>query len=202
MRRLGCRPTHQACRSQAPWQRDTLSATTWKEGPSHITPTLLSSQLGQLLQLQPLPSPAWPRHPTTALLHPWPLLSAWALSWAQLPCSVTRPSLGPILAGKPPPYMDLPWSLLFFLHVFQPGSTNLYTCRTPHPSLYFSLNDCNFGVKPVYRKTHRSNRIYNKLPLAHHVTLMTDSDCNPQPHCSHGACAVVPQCQILNMFQC
>lgn len=106
-RRPGCRPTRQACRFQAPWRQATLSATTWREGPSLTTPTLPSSLHGQQPQLQPLPSRAWPLHHTTALLRPWPPRSAWALSWARPPCFVTLPSSDPPSAGKLQPCTDL-----------------------------------------------------------------------------------------------
>lgn len=135
-RRLGCRPTHQACRSRALWQRAILSATTWREGPFLTTPTLPSSLPGQQLQLQPLHFQAWPHHPTMALLHPWQPHSAWALSWAQLLCFATLPSLDPILAGKPPPSTDLPWTryLFFFtyfnqdLPIYVPAGLHIHPC--------------------------------------------------------------------------
>ncbi|KAM3593236.1 uncharacterized protein V6R79_008210 [Siganus canaliculatus] len=72
VRRPGCRPTLRVCHSQAPWQQVTLSATTWRAGPSLITRTLLWSRPGQLQPLQPLPSRVWPLRPTTAPLRPWP----------------------------------------------------------------------------------------------------------------------------------
>lgn len=99
MRRLGCRPTRQACRSRAPLQQATLSATTWREGPFPTIPTPPSSPRGQPLQLRPPPSPAWPRRPTMAPLRPWPPRSAWAPSWGRPPCFATLPSSDPILAG-------------------------------------------------------------------------------------------------------
>lgn len=99
VRRPGCRPTRQASLSQAPWQRATLSVTTWREGPSLITPTPPWSLRGQQPQLQPPPSQVWPLHLTTVQLHLWQLHLAWVLFSAQQPCFATLPSLDPPLAG-------------------------------------------------------------------------------------------------------
>lgn len=161
MRRPGCRLTRLAFPSQDPWRRATLSATTWKEGPSLITPTRPWSPRGQLPQLQPPPSPVWPHHLTTALPHLWPPRSVWVLSWARLPCFVTLPSLDPLLAGKA-------------MCIITPGHSIQCTCGNPHSSLYFTVNDYNFAVKHMYGKMH--SRAYNQLPT-HQAT---DGDSNPQ----------------------